>query len=97
MPKLRGHEFYLKAKEIRPSLSDRFIFITGFTADPHMALFFNRYEVNLLGKTVFDPGADRLRAAVALPARHVTYTNRERPQNATPRETCYTVQSARRG
>ena len=50
MPKLRGHEFYLKAKEIRPSLSDRFIFITGFTADPHMALFFNRYEVNLLGK-----------------------------------------------
>src|SRR6267378_2065212 len=26
MPKLRGDEFYLKAREIRPSLSDRFIF-----------------------------------------------------------------------
>src|ERR1041385_7071027 len=42
MPKLRGDEFYLKAKEIRPTLEDRFIFITGFAADPHIALFFNR-------------------------------------------------------
>jgi len=43
MPKLRGDEFYLKAKEVRPSLSGRFILITGFTADPRIALFFNRY------------------------------------------------------
>src|ERR1700750_3293552 len=43
MPKLRGDEFYLKAKEIRPSLADRFIFITGFAADPNIALFFNKH------------------------------------------------------
>src|SRR5206468_9241062 len=30
MPRLRGDEFYLKAREMRPSLGDRFIFITGF-------------------------------------------------------------------
>ena len=40
MPKLRGDEFYLKAKDLRPSLADRFIFITGFAADPNIALFF---------------------------------------------------------
>src|ERR671933_1222237 len=39
MPKLRGDEFYLQAREIRPMLSDRFIFITGFAADPKIALF----------------------------------------------------------
>jgi DNA-binding response OmpR family regulator len=50
MPKLRGDEFYLKAKEVRPSLSDRFIFITGFAADPHIALFFNKHEVKYLVK-----------------------------------------------
>ena len=50
MPKLRGDEFYLKAKEIRPTLSDRFIFITGFAADPNIALFFNKHEVKYLVK-----------------------------------------------
>src|ERR1700693_3719701 len=50
MPKLRGDQFYLKAKEIRPSLSDRFIFITGFAADPNIALFFNKHEVKYLVK-----------------------------------------------
>src|SRR5205823_14346797 len=50
MPKLRGDEFYLKAKELRPSLSDRFIFITGFAADPHIALFFNKHDVKYLVK-----------------------------------------------
>ncbi len=50
MPKLRGDEFYLKAKELRPSLTDRFIFITGFAADPHIALFFNKHEVKYLVK-----------------------------------------------
>src|SRR5438105_8203170 len=29
MPRLRGDEFYLKAKELRPNLEKRFIFITG--------------------------------------------------------------------
>ena len=50
MPKLRGDEFYMKAKEARPSLSDRFIFITGFAADPNIALFFNKHEVKYLVK-----------------------------------------------
>src|SRR6201987_479170 len=39
MPKLRGDDFYLQAKEVPPMLSDRFIFITGFAADPKIALF----------------------------------------------------------
>ena len=50
MPKLRGDEFYLKAKELRPSLTDRFIFITGFAADPNIALFFNENGVKYLVK-----------------------------------------------
>jgi CheY-like chemotaxis protein len=50
MPKLRGDEFYLKAKELRPSLADRFIFITGFAADPNIALFFAQNEVKYLVK-----------------------------------------------
>src|SRR5436853_3254741 len=48
MPRLRGDEFYLKAKELRPSLADRFIFVTGFAADPNIALFFNKHEVKYL-------------------------------------------------
>jgi DNA-binding response OmpR family regulator len=50
MPRLRGDEFYLNAKEIRPSLADRFIFITGFAADANIALFFNHHEVKYLVK-----------------------------------------------
>src|ERR1044072_3162118 len=50
MPRLRGDQFFLQAKEIRPSLSDRFIFITGFAADPNIALFFNQHEVKYLVK-----------------------------------------------
>jgi DNA-binding response OmpR family regulator len=50
MPKLRGDEFYLQAKEIRPSLSDRFIFITGFAADPKIALFLTKHDVKYLVK-----------------------------------------------
>jgi len=50
MPKLRGDEFYLKAKELRPSVADRFIFITGFAADPAIALFFNKHDVKYLVK-----------------------------------------------
>src|SRR5256714_15263427 len=45
MPKLRGDEFYLKAKGLRPSLADRFIFITGFAADPAIALFLTKHDV----------------------------------------------------
>jgi two-component system NtrC family sensor kinase len=50
MPRLRGDEFYLKAKEIRPSLADRFIFITGFSTDPKIALFLTEHNVKYLVK-----------------------------------------------
>jgi DNA-binding response OmpR family regulator len=50
MPRLRGDEFYLKARKLRPSLSDRFIFMTGFATDPNIALFFNKHEVKYLVK-----------------------------------------------
>jgi DNA-binding response OmpR family regulator len=50
MPRLRGDEFYLKAKETRPSLADRFIFITGFATDPKIALFLNKHDVKYLVK-----------------------------------------------
>jgi CheY-like chemotaxis protein len=50
MPRVHGDEFYLKAKKLRPSLADRFIFITGFAADPKIALFFNKHEVKYLVK-----------------------------------------------
>ena len=50
MPRLRGDEFYLKAKEMRPTLSDRFIFITGFAADPKIALFLTTHHQKYLVK-----------------------------------------------
>lgn len=50
MPQLRGDQFYLQAREMRPSLADRFIFITGFAADPYIALFFNHHDVKYLVK-----------------------------------------------
>ena len=56
MPKLRGDEFYLKARELRPSLADRFIFITGFAADAQIALFLNKHDVKYLVKPFFIQG-----------------------------------------
>ena len=50
MPRLRGDEFYLKAREMRPALADRFIFITGFAADPKINLFLTKVEVKYLMK-----------------------------------------------
>ena len=50
MPRLRGDEFYVEAKKMRPSLSDRFIFITGFATDPQVRLFFVEHEVKFLVK-----------------------------------------------
>src|SRR5438445_13062927 len=41
MPKLRGDESYLKAKDLRPSLADRIIFMTGYAAHPVISLFVN--------------------------------------------------------
>src|SRR5262249_47357600 len=50
MPKLRGDEFYLKARELRPELSDRFIFITGYATDPVLRTFLAENEVKFLVK-----------------------------------------------
>ena len=50
MPKMRGDEFFLKATAMRPSVAERFIFITGFATDPHITAFFNRHEVKYLVK-----------------------------------------------
>src|ERR1700745_1677046 len=50
MPRLRGDEFYLQAKELRPSLADRFIFITGFATDARIALFLTKHVVKFLVK-----------------------------------------------
>ena len=50
MPNLRGDEFYLKARELRPSLVDRFIFITGYAADPTINLFLTKQDVKYLVK-----------------------------------------------
>src|SRR5438876_4568946 len=48
MPRLRGDEFYLKAKEMRPTLSDRFIFITGFAAVVKVHVFLTVTQPNHL-------------------------------------------------
>ena len=50
MPRLRGDEFYLKAREMRPALADRFIFITGFTGDPKITDFLTGHNVKYLVK-----------------------------------------------
>lgn len=50
MPRLRGDEFYVRARELRPALSDRFIFITGFSTDPQIRTFLIEHEVKFLVK-----------------------------------------------
>ena len=50
MPKLPGDEFYLKARELRPAVSDRFIFITGYATDPMLRSFLVENEVKFLVK-----------------------------------------------
>ncbi len=50
MPRVRGDQFYLKVKEMKPHLADRFIFITGFAADPQLNLFLTRNDVKYLLK-----------------------------------------------
>jgi DNA-binding response OmpR family regulator len=50
MPRLRGDEFYLKSKAIRPGLSDRFIFITGYATDPAIAVFLTQHHLKYLVK-----------------------------------------------
>jgi two-component system NtrC family sensor kinase len=50
MPRLRGDEFYLRAREIQPELAERFIFITGFAADPRIHEFLTQHDVKYLVK-----------------------------------------------
>ncbi|HXI83697.1 MAG TPA: response regulator [Verrucomicrobiae bacterium] len=50
MPKLRGDEFYVKARDLRPILADRFIFITGFAADAKINLFLTQTDSKYLVK-----------------------------------------------
>jgi len=50
MPKLRGDELFRLAIEARPSLGDRFIFITGFAADPQLKLFLSTTGAKCLHK-----------------------------------------------
>lgn len=50
MPRLCGDEFYLKTKAMRPTLADRFIFITGFAGDPKITDFLISQNVKYLVK-----------------------------------------------
>jgi DNA-binding response OmpR family regulator len=50
MPRLQGDAFYLTARDLRPALSDRFIFITGFATDPQIRTFLIEHEVKFLVK-----------------------------------------------
>lgn len=50
MPRLRGDEFYLQAKKLRPDLADRFIFITGFAANSDIREFLGARRLKHLVK-----------------------------------------------
>jgi DNA-binding response OmpR family regulator len=50
MPRLRGDEFYLKAKALHPQLANRFVFITGFASEPPIHDFLARMDVPYLMK-----------------------------------------------
>ncbi|HSV63106.1 MAG TPA: response regulator [Chthoniobacterales bacterium] len=50
MPRLRGDEFYIQAKKLRPNLEKRFIFITGFGADPDIREFLDARRLKHLIK-----------------------------------------------
>ena len=56
MPRLQGDALYLKARELRPSLGDRFIFITGYATDPIIRHFLIEQEVKFLVKPFPIPG-----------------------------------------
>jgi len=50
MPRLRGDEFYLATKSVRPDIAERFIFITGFSAEATIHGFLDNHEVKYLVK-----------------------------------------------
>jgi CheY-like chemotaxis protein len=55
MPRLRGDEFYLRAIAGRPFLANRFVFVTGYAADPKINLFLSQYRVRCFLKPVRIP------------------------------------------
>jgi len=50
MPRLRGDQLYLNACGTRPELAGRFIFITGFAADPQIGKFLTESKAKYLMK-----------------------------------------------
>ncbi|HVF72928.1 MAG TPA: response regulator [Chthoniobacterales bacterium] len=50
MPRLRGDEFYIQAKELRPNLEKRFVFITGFAAESWIKDFLGTGQIRHLAK-----------------------------------------------
>jgi len=50
MPRLRGDQFFKEAVAARPALADRFIFITGYAADPQINLFLAKTGAKYLMK-----------------------------------------------
>ena len=50
MPKLRGDELFIKARDLRPQLADRFIFITGYAAGTEINLFLSKTGAKYLIK-----------------------------------------------
>jgi len=50
MPKLRGDQLFLKARDLRPQLVDRFIFITGYAAGSEINLFLTKTGAKYLVK-----------------------------------------------
>lgn len=50
MPRLRGDQFYFQASELRPELTERFIFITGFAAEADNKQFLSEQSARHLVK-----------------------------------------------
>lgn len=50
MPRLRGDQFYIQARKLRPNLEKRFIFITGFGADRDIREFLDARRLKHLIK-----------------------------------------------
>ena len=50
MPRLRGAELFIKARDLRPQIADRFIFITGYAAGPQINLFLTKTGAKYLVK-----------------------------------------------
>lgn len=55
MPRLSGDEFYLRAISLRPFLANRFVFVTGYAADPATNRFLSHYRLRYFVKPVRIP------------------------------------------